>query len=276
MEDSRDTLANDLFLDRRKFMRKLRREIKNLEFQINHENICNFKNNTIKNLKITGNCLRLAAPFVLSIGIVISGFAILLNDVMFRFDDTKDFMKIEKSFDNRGNIAIYEQYKPFEHSNQLFSYSKWQDMGTGFFERTIRTYQIPHWTYEELINLIYQDNLDLESVFGNPVDIRYERRNNLSKEELQEEAFINVLIYDTDKNQVVVRKQTASENYSLTVMQILIIILLEIFATIWRDKSSYDFKKELKKIKKRYQDINVDDLQLKLFIKKNNYSNLTR
>lgn len=258
---------------------EMEKEIKTLESNIGNIDLANKKIIAIRNLKISARALQAIAPYVLTAGIVAGGFKLFLGDIPFYpYDESKSYLNTMKEFDSNGNIRTQQQYGNFEgdHYNVLYYYSAWEKGDDELYSRTIKSYRIGSKTYEELVKIIDQENPKIEDVIGNPVSEIIETKNHLTEEELQEESFMKVVLYDEDKNDYIIIKQTVGENFCLSLLYLLIVGIGEVISLAWRDSSSFDFKACVEEIKRKHQLLEKDILIKKLEIKKENYNRLKR
>lgn len=265
-------------LEQKKLLIQMKQEIESLEFEIKHSSLVNAKIGAIRNLKISARALQLAAPYVLTAGIIAGGFTLLGDIPFYGGDEWKVYSNVMTEFDDAGNIRFEQQYDSFENSdNILYYYSKWQQGNDGFYSRTVQTYSIKKKTYEDIIELFGQENLNLGDVLGEPSSNIKETRNNLTDEELQEESFVKAVIYNKDENDYIMHKETVGENILLSVLYVLITGLCELAPLYWRSEhSDFDFADCVEEIKMKHQSLDIDTLTKKLELKKDNYNRLMR
>lgn len=265
-------------LEQKKLLIQMKQEIESLEFEIKHSSLVNAKIGAIRNLKISARALQLAAPYVLTAGIIAGGFTLLGDIPFYGGDEWKVYSNVMIEFDDAGNIRFEQQYDSFENSdNILYYYSKWQQGNDGFYSRTVQTYSIKKKTYEDIIELFGQENLNLGDVLGEPSSNIKETRNNLTDEELQEESFVKAVIYNKDENDYIMHKETVGENILLSVLYVLITGLCELAPLYWRSEhSDFDFADCVEEIKMKHQSLDIDTLTKKLELKKDNYNRLMR
>lgn len=257
---------------------ELEREIQKIEFEIKHSKISNFKIKTLRKLKISLYAVRAFAPYLLTGGIVFGSFAVF-GQTPFIKDNVKKELEIKKELDSFGNIRYEEQYDEFLNDKSTISYvSKWYVQNDGFYFRKIKTYSA-NGVGENIVNKIV-NNLEidsLEDLFGQPIFEKIEKQNNLSKDEIKKEAYLESITYSKKKDDFIVVKESFENNALATVLWFLITLFVEIFPYVIRNNNSNnDFGDFVKKIKKEYPLINITELSKKLEIKKNNYERLIR
>lgn len=261
----------------KKLLTQMQKEIKNLEFEIKYSKLINLKINVIKNLKISGRALQLIAPYLVTLGIGAGVFKNLGVTPFYR-DDIKAYANIMTEFDNIGNIRTEEQYGDFEGKNgKLYCYGKWEKDDNGEYFRMIQMYSIKKETYETMMELFNQDELKLEDIFGNPDSQIKETKNNLTKEELEQEPFLKAIVYNKDKDNYVIYKETIRSNITSTLVYLTISFFIGLLiAMVREDCSTFSFSNCVDDIKRKHTTIDIELLTKKLEIKKDNYNRLMR
>lgn len=272
-------------LEQTKLLIQMKKEIDLLESEIKHSSLVNAKIKAIRNLKITARALQLVAPYALTAGIVAGGFT-LLGDIPFYPDDEwKVYSKVMTEFDNVGNIRTEQQYDNFKANDNtldnsdsmLYYYSEWKKSDNGFYSRTVQTYSIKKKSFEDIMELFKKEDLKLEDVLGEPSSNIKETKNNLTENEIQEESIIKAVMYNEDKNDYIIHKETVGENIVLSILYLLVTILVELVPLFYRSEhSSFDFSDCVDKIKRKYQLLDIDTLTKKLELKRDNYNRLMR
>lgn len=272
-------------LEQRKLLIQMKKEIDTLEFDIKHSSLRNAKMGAIKNLKIYARALQLVAPYIVTAGIVAGGFAFFGDIPFYPNDEMKAYSNIMTEFDNAGNIRKEQQYASFKDEDDytldsddglLYYYSKWEKMDDGLYSRVVQTYSIEK-TYEDIIKLFGKKDLNLEDILGEPDSSVTEIKNNLTEEELQEEAFIQAIVYSEDEGDYIMRKQTVEENLWFSLAYIVLVGILDLIVrSVRRTYSSFDFSRCVNEIKSKYQPFDIDVAKKQLELKKDNYNRLTR
>lgn len=272
-------------LEQRKLLIQMKKEIDTLEFDIKHSSLRNAKMGAIKNLKIYARALQLVAPYIVTAGIVAGGFALFGDIPFYPNDEMKAYSNIMTEFDNAGNIRKEQQYASFKDEDDytldsddglLYYYSKWEKMDDGLYSRVVQTYSIGK-TYEDIIKLFGKKDLNLEDILGEPDSSITETKNNLTEEELQEEAFIQAIVYSEDEGDYIMRKQTVEENLWFSLAYIVLVGILDLIVrSVRRTYSSFDFSRCVNEIKSKYQPFDIDVAKKQLELKKDNYNRLTR
>ena len=80
----------------------------------------------------------------------------------FSTDDIEEFLYTKKEFDSTGNIRYEEQYGEFDSiTHQINHYTKWVNVGNGFYERRVESYKLSDITDETVLQLFDKDNPQL-------------------------------------------------------------------------------------------------------------------
>ena len=270
-------LAEKQRLEKKKMLLEMRKEIIKLENEIKHSKIGNTKVYALRGLKIVLRTGQLIAPFVVTAGITIGGFAALGGTPFYR-DKHKQKLEMMKELDSLGNIRYEQQYEEYSNSSSVISYySKWNFVEDNLYSRDIETYALGDITEEQILKLINDDVQSLREILGEPISKKKETRNNLTEEELQSDPFLQAMIYSKFDDDFIMVKESSSDNIVLTLLWVLVTVLAEIIPVIWRDEiSDFDYEYCIRKIKEKHPTIDVEELAKKLEIKRNNYDRLTR
>lgn len=264
-------------INKKKIIYKLEKEIKKLENEINNIKYSNIKISTIKNLKIFNKTIQLITPYVLTASIITGIFTAVGGTPFFK-DQRKNDAHITEEFDSYGKIKKEIQYNSSDLSENILYYqSKWTNNIDGTYTRYIEEYNLTEITIEELIELSNKETLELKDIFGEPISSKKIIENNLTEEQINEEAYLRATIYYKDTNDYFFVEETNTENIVLTIFCILLTgaFLLEV-RQYRKDYSKFNYKKEIKNIKEEYQPIDIEHKKRILEIKRNNYNRLKR
>lgn len=270
-------LAEKQRLEKKKMLLEMRKEISKLENEIKHSKIGNTKVYALRGLKIVLRTGQLIAPFIVTAGITIGGFAALGGTPFYR-DKHKQKLEMMKELDSLGNIRYEQQYEKYANSSSVISYySKWNFVEDNLYSRDIETYALGEITEEQILKLINDDVQSLREILGEPISKKKETRNNLSEEELQSDPFLQAMIYSKFDDDFIMVKESSSDNIGLTLLWVLVTAFAEIIPVVWRaEGSDFDYKHCIRKIKEKHPTIDVEELTKKLEIKRSNYDRLTR
>lgn len=276
MENTRTLNGNRT--EQKKLLMQLKKEMKDLEFKINHTNLYNIKIDTIKNLRIGARALRILTPYILTAGIVTGGF-LALDVTPFSKNQGKAYFTTMKEFDATGNVHCIQKYSATEiDCNKIYYYSKWEQVGE-LYSRNVKVYNVKDLNYEEILKCLDYSDVKLEDVLGEPVSDYKETTNNVDNVDLKKEEYLKAAVYSRDKNDYILKEFTVYENVGVTAAYLLVVIFLQIIPAIYREKFPMKFKDEIENISDKYSPLDEYDVQiLKQSLKtcQNNYKTLTR
>ncbi len=263
--------------EQQQFMNNLEKDIKKIEYQINNKDKENKKRKFIKNLKIGTKICTATAPYILTAGLVTGLFSWCKMTPIIQ-DEKYINPYQKKELDNKGNVYYEEQMHDYGSDNELYYYSKWKKDEKDLYSRDIKIFKINDDAIDRVIKLLENDKLDknlqLEDILGSPKEEKKERKNNLTKEEINEEPFIKSIIYDRNEDRLVYYKESEDTNFILTAICFLIIEAAEFIPLKVRRKLGFDMFDDIEKIKDNYQPLSnkeIKQLRKKLEIKKENY-----
>lgn len=264
-------------LEKEKMLHEMRKEISKLENEIKYSKLENAKIYALRGLKIALKTGQLIAPYVLTAGITIGGFAALGGTPFYR-DKHKQKLEMIKEIDSLGNIRIEQQYDEYENSKSIISYySKWSYVEDNLYSRDIETYELGNISEEKILKLLNDDIQSLSEILDEPISKKKETKNNLSDEELYNDSFLQAMIYSKIDDDFIIVKESLVENIGLTLLWIFATVIAEIFPHMWREEiSDFNYKYCIMKIKENHSLIDVEELTKKLEIKRSNYDRLMR
>lgn len=266
-------------LEKKKRLLEMKKEIEILESKLEHSKSVNKKINTIKNLKISLRFMQHIAPYVVTAGIMAGGCKLIgWGFPFYSGDNLKKYSNIMKEFDSLGNIRYEQQYDDYENSSNILYYcSKWQHENDGFYSRNVEGYKLDKLSEEKILRLFDEDDLNLSDVFGAPVSKKKEFKHYVTEKELQQEDYLQAIIYRKDENDYIICKETMKRNLKVTSIYLLFTILAELLPLYIRsEKSDFDFNDCVRKIKIKYPTVDTEEMSKTLEIKKSNYNRLMR
>ncbi len=272
---NKDIELSDKFLKKKKdFLLGLKSEIEDLQNKLSNIKRDNKRIKCKKGIKKIGCYNRLLLPFYMGYSLTYLIFSII-NHKPFERDDYKSYLRIKKEIDSLGNTKIEEQYRSYNENYNIFKYaSKWEMNDDGTFVRSVKEYNAKL-DEEALVKMIEtKDIYNLDVIFGEPKNVYIETRSNVLKEELDEECFLEAIIYLSDKDETIIIKETNYENFVLSFLYLTFSIVPSMGFTIIN--SNFILRKALREIDEKYPEINANDLLKELEIKMNNYQVLTR
>jgi len=278
MEENQEHKSRTIIMkqeEQKQFMDKLEKEIKDLEKQIKNIKIINFKNQSIRNIKFSAKVLQLIAPYILMTGISFFGYKELTHDTPFKRDSVPVYEHIQMDFDNRSNVQYKKQFGKFaDEKNSLYYRSKWNKIEDGFYERVIQTYAIPYKSYEEVLPLFEKEPTRMETILGYPNSSVTEVKNNLTEEEINEQAYIEVTLYSKNGEKFIMGEQSMEDNIAETLLYLLITSIFELTFARYTTNVGSNFTTWVEDLYDRYQPMDENMLRGKLNIKIDNYLRL--
>jgi len=271
-------LTKEQELEKQKYMKDLEKSIKELEYKINNVDKENLKINTLKRFKIWLKFCQLIAPYVAVLGLSFGAFS-FFHLTPFYTDDKKKKLETKNTIDSLGNIKYEEQYYEYEDNTNIISYyGKWEHDIDNQYSREIKVYKLGKISETKILEIIEGNKIKkVETFLGEPTINRVETRNNLSKEELELNPYLEAVIYNVDKNDFIIVKEEISDNFGFTFMWLLINVFLIFFISqVREDMSRFNYKESIVKIEKETIPIDVNSLKKILELKKDNYNRLTR
>lgn len=171
-----------------------------------------------------------------------------------------------------------QQYEEYENSKNVISYySKWNFVENDLYSRDIDTYKVGDITEEKIIKLINEDVESLKEVLGEPISRKKEIKNNLSKEEIESNSFLQAKLYSRYDDDFIMVKEFSSDNIGLTMLWLILTVFAEFIPGIWRsDCSSFDYDYCIREIKRTHLPKDIGVLRKRLEIKRDNYDRLVR
>jgi hypothetical protein len=259
--------------EQKQLLLQMKKEILSLEDSIKQYKLMNIEIKTIKNLKITARCIQLFAPYIVSTGIIYGGFTLLGNSPLV---NDKTYLNVMTEFDNEGNIRYESQYGSFDGEDVLYYYSSWTK-DDDFYSRNIETYYLEDKTYEDLIDIFEYGDLKLKYTFGQPTSNIKETKNNITEEELEQQPYLKAIIYEEDKDNYIITDESFNKGFFMALVCGGINALINVIIVIIRPKiSSFDFIECINRINEENRPIDLDALNKKIELKKENYDRLTR
>lgn len=266
--------------NRKETLLQLKKEILDLEKQIKYARLINFKNVTIKNLKISARFGQRIAPYVLVAGVMAGGCKLLTGGWPFiPNDEITRHSHIMHEFDSRGNIRYEEQYESFRNESSVISlYSKWTLQEDGLYTRTIKIFKPKAITEEDILKLFNSPEVkSLEKLFGQPIRSKKEYKNKLDIPEEENIDFLQATTYDVNKNDYIITKESITENFATTLLYIMFTAFAELLPAFYRENySTFDYDDCVDAIKREYQKVDKRKLTKKIEIRRDNYNRLLK
>lgn len=261
---------------RRKLINGLKNEIIELENEIVTSKIQNKKNLRIKNFKLAGRITSFITPYILTAGIVI-GITSYNGMTPFVFDNEKQYANVKRTFDSHGNIRCEQQYKEYDNKTNIINYcGKWEPIGNDFYKRNIEVYNIGKISESSVAEILKKPNGSLKDYFGEPILTKVEKKNNVTSEQLEEDAFLQAIVYSESKADYIMVKESIKDNVLWSILVLIVTLVAEVLPFRLTLNLLYKQNEWGKSINNKYPVVDIHEKEKKLEIKKSNYNMLTR
>ena len=264
-------LSEKLLAKRNEMMTSLLTEIRDTEEKINQINESNKRMSELKRRKKMLLYTKYFLPFVVSSSIAISSFSFLgLNP--FVIEDEKKTLETKTVTDSLGNTRVWKQYEEFSEKSVVNYYSKW-NIVDGVFYREVNVYDMSKINVDSLYDMIETNDLsDIKNVFGEPIVTRYEARNYLEEDEYNSPMYIEMVVYDEDKDDYIFIKESFIGNLADICISLVVVLILLGFT--FSDNRTMKLASSISDVDKEFSLKSTDDLVKSLSIKLNNYNRL--
>lgn len=261
-----------------KMLKDIKKEIENLENEISFCDYNNRKLKNIRNYKKTLKLARLILPYLI--------FPSFLFNVLSDLDSTpfiRNDIKIEKHIkteeDSLGNICYESKYDDYVGcTDTLTYYSKWElyDESKDLYTRSAKVYKVDDIDFDKVQKLLNDDNITLTELLDFADEYKILLGSNLSDEELEKDFIIKLTTYSKDENDYIIKRESFINNMLSSLCFVGGSISVDMLLCMILDKRNTDILISIKTLKNTYPDIDIEDLQRTLEIKKSNYKRLTR
>lgn len=176
----------------------------------------------IKNLRINAEKIKTTTACILTAGVTAGMFKVIGLGFPFYLDN----VKIDKY-----NVERIKQDKVVEYDtsysksdNILIHYGKWEQEINGNYKRKFEIYKIKDIDKEKIINMVKNSkNVSLDKVLGKPFTTGIQNKSGLvDSKELQQNGYMEAIIYSEKTNDYIVCKESVSENVIETLAYILL------------------------------------------------------
>jgi len=258
-----------------KIVKNIKKEIEKLEYKIENKDIQNKKIELLKKLKTSVLVTRALAPYSISI-ILVYNFLRSIDQTPFYRDDVKIYMKEKKYFDSYNNIRYEQQYEEFENTLPILKYyNEWTKVNDNEYKRSVEIYNLKKIKKKTINKLVEENDINkVKDLLYEPIQVQTEVKNNITEQELNTKPYLQAIIYNENKKEYTFIKQQSDKEFMNIFTFILLSLIGEIPTSLYRTyKSKFNFKESLNEIKNMD---NIEVLQKKLEIKKDNYNRLKR
>lgn len=267
-----------LRIKRKMMLQQLKKEILDLEYDINHSKYTNLKVSALRNLKIALCTGKLAIPYILTASTTFILMSLFVSTPFIK-DKQKKELQIKKEIDSLNNIHYEQQYEDFENYNGTISYfGKWIKQQDDLYSRKVEVYdtgKVDENIVTEIVN--NYDITSLDDIFGNAISSKVEIKNNLTEEEIKNPPYLQATIYSKSKDTFIIAKESVSDNFLTTLAWLMLTVIAEgIVLSVKKEYNSFNYDEEIEAIKEKYPTVDIEELRKRLEIKQDNYNRLTR
>ncbi len=246
----------------------LQKEINSLEKELSTVEKTNFKKAVIKNVKITGKFLRKWVP-IIATGVAFSVAYTNYVGKPFQTQPVKASAYTRTTQDSLGNIDVYKQYTSFSNTqNYVDITSPWVKDDNGYSQKVCR-YYLNEENTKQVLDVLNGDLIaSFDSIFTIPNAVAVNTSNHLTEEELNSKEVVQVVFYDKDRNDTVIRKTEFVEEIGVTLVYLVGIMLVEAIALSALEKDRNKCDKKIKEYKDNYQPLYTEPLKKELKLKR--------
>ena len=256
-----------------KKLQETKNKIEKLKIKIKDAKKLNIKNNIIKGSKIAARTGQLIAPYVVSAGIVVGGFA--AGDIL-PYTEHKQYLNTETTLDSNGKTSYVTQYDKFAFENdgdRISYYGKWKLEDNGFYSRNVEVYSMNKINEEQIMDILNNPNKfsTLQDIFGEPISKQTEYEEKISENDMKKNAYIKVVKYSESDDNYIYIKKSLMEDSALAMIMLLLITLIECLIIVFRIYNSFDYKQIISEIKEKYPSIDIGIMKKELAEKQKEY-----
>ena len=258
-------------------LNEMKKELEKLEYQQQNIRSVNLKTHALRILKIFIKLSKRLSPYVASV-VATYIFLKYINHAPFYMDDVEKKLEIQKEFDSKGNIRYEMQYDDFDKTYNIIKiYGKWNKDNDDYYVRDVRSYYANRVSFKRIESFINENNLTIESMLGEPFNIKREKRNNLTDEEINSPMYIAAITYTSDESDCIYIKQKAYEDIGDVIEWLVSNFAIHfIVSAIEKRKNRETICDYIKRIKREYPIVNANELERLIEIKTDNYKRLVK
>lgn len=267
-----------------KFILERKQEILKLEKKLKYYKLINLKLKTIKNLKISGRILKYILPYITS-AVILCGVSKYTGfGLPFKVDEIKHIAHTTTEYDADMNKFTKYEYIGIDDvnpdmTNVITHYSKWEEQDNGLYFRRIKIYKIKELSEDEIEKILNNENINLEALFGEPIEIKKEETNNIELVNSQNKEFLKATIHGKNKNDYIFYKESKVGNFRIIILWLLLSFIGGCVSNCVVKKVTHNkYLLNFVDIESKYKDKLLDKNELVkiLEIEKNNYKTLTK
>lgn len=255
----------------------LKIEIENLKRQIEHRKVYDLRNNIIRKILINNCRLRYLIPYIITASIIATGCKQYNGVLPFHRDMIEEYLHTKKTIDNYGNVSVEKRYGKYNNMLNIINYyTKWQ-VENEIYSRCVLSYSLGNLSLEQINEIIDKEMVDVEDILGFPISGSIETKDNLTKEEIDSDEYIEAIIYSVEKNDYIIVKESVKDNVTTSLLYLLTTLLASYIPYTYREKiSKFSYFERVSEIEEEYKNIDIENLSKKLEIKEKNYNRLVR
>lgn len=262
--------------DRNKLVNILTNDIKQLENKIEHRKFYSVRNFVVKSLIRSGIAIDYALPYILAT-ILVFQYQASRGNIPFRFDDIKVRIGIE-TIDTSTGIHLEHISEAFDYDYVILEhFTGWSINDDGLYERVVTSYRMNfEIDLSDIKNVLFMSKDEIDNIFE-VFDVQTINKTNLNYEDsvYNEEAIILISqVYSNDN--IITRKESLGENVFNSLAFLLGVFLLgSCFKNIAKCFIKIDIRDRLKVYESLFNEINLQELEKILEIKKQNLALIT-
>lgn len=262
--------------DRNKLVNILTNEINQLENKIEHRKFYSVRNFVVKSLIRSGIAIDYALPYILAT-ILVFQYQASRGNIPFRFDDIKVRTGIE-TIDTSTGIHLEHISEAFDYDYVILEhFTGWSINDDGLYERVVTSYRMNfEIDLSDIKNVLFMSKDEIDNIFE-VFDVQTINKTNLNYEDsvYNEEAIILISqVYSNDN--IITRKESLAENIFNSLAFLLGVFLLgSCFKNIAKCFIKIDIRDRLKVYESLFNEINLQELEKILEIKKQNLALIT-
>lgn len=262
--------------DRNKLVNILTNDIKQLENKIEHRKFYSVRNFVVKSLIRSGIAIDYALPYILAT-ILVFQYQASRGNIPFRFDDIKVRTGIE-TIDTSTGIHLEHISEAFDYDYVILEhFTGWSINDDGLYERVVTSYRMNfEIDLSDIKNVLFMSKDEIDNIFE-VFDVQTINKTNLNYEDsvYNEEAIILISqVYSNDN--IITRKESLGENVFNSLAFLLGVFLLgSCFKNIAKCFIKIDIRDRLKVYESLFNEINLQELEKILEIKKQNLALIT-
>lgn len=255
------------------FMNGLKKEVDELEAQINTIVDSNTKKTKIKNIKLFARSLARNIPYIL-VFTFWTGMYTHFVGIPILPSLVKVPAYVQNVYDNHNHHDEIRNYTGFESDiSKIELFSKWKKEDN-YYVRTKKTYHLDESSIDKYLEYLEQnDFVSLEKLFDTTSDLSVEKTNRQIDENNNDNSIV-ATIYNRDNDDILIRMRTSSEHNQVTWIYIIALIFFEALTWVFCGFDNRKYKKSLEKIKEKYKIEDYSELEKTYILKRDNYNRL--